>query len=231
MRIALVVIAAVVVLTVAELRSDGFSEFTQEHALISTFITEGVLLVGVYLVIDEIIGRREARRWSDVTSLGTRALSVLAQGPPEIIRESVDESGIETSSSADVDYEAVISVHADDLGDWLRADEARARAFADEMRRSASRLEEAIIRWGPTLVEDPDSAELLNLLPDVVDSTRSVAQAIAPAPRWLDPVGEKEPGAGLGTASTDDDRQRFRDCLLEILRNVREFDRRRSTRD
>jgi hypothetical protein len=229
-RIALVVIAAVIALTVAELTSEGFSEFTQEHALISTFITEGVLLVGVYLVIDEIIGRREARRWSDVTSLGIRALSVLAKGPAEIIRESVDELGIETSGTADVDYEAVVSARADELGDWLRADAARARPFADEMRRSASRLEEAIIRWGPTLVEDPDSAELLNLLPDVVDSTRSAAQAIAPAPRWLDPVG-KEGAAGSAPASTEDDRQRFRDCLLEILRNVREFDRRRSSQD
>jgi len=40
------------------------------------------------------------------------------------------------------------------------------------MRQSATRLEDAVIRWGPTLIEDPDSAELLNLLPDIVDSRR-----------------------------------------------------------
>jgi len=40
------------------------------------------------------------------------------------------------------------------------------------MRPSATRLEDAVIRWGPTLIEDPDSAELLNLLPDIVDSRR-----------------------------------------------------------
>lgn len=214
MRLALVVIAAVIALTIAELTSEGFSEFTRDHALISTFITEAVLLVGVYLVIDEIIGRREARRWSDVTSLGIRALSALAHRPAEIIQRAVDEFGRAASGDA-VDYEEAVSVHADELGSWLRADEARARLFAEEARRSASMLEEAIIRWGPTLVEDPDSAELLNLLPDVVDSARSVAQAIVPVQGWLDPVGGKE-----------DDRQRFRDCLLEILGNVREFDRR-----
>jgi len=217
-RLALVVIAAVIALTIAELTSEGFSEFTRDHALISTFITEAVLLVGVYLVIDEIIGRREARRWSDVTSLGIRALSALAHRPAEIIQTAVNEFDPAASTAGAVDYHEVVSAHADELGNWLRADEERARLFAEETRRSASRLEEAIIRWGPTLVEDPDSAELLNLLPDVVDSARSVAQAIVPVRGWLDPVGGKE-----------DDRQRFRNCLVEILGNVREFDRRRAS--
>jgi len=135
-RLALVVIAAVIALTIAELTSEGFSEFTRDHALISTFIREAVLLVGVYLVIDEIIGRREARRWSDVTSLGIRALSALAHRPAE-------------------------------------------------------------------LVEDPDSAELLNLLPDVVDSARSVAQAIVPVRGWLDAVGGKEDDSAAGQGGGD----------------------------
>jgi hypothetical protein len=39
-RLALVVIGAVIALTVAELTSEGFREFTGEHALISTFMTE-----------------------------------------------------------------------------------------------------------------------------------------------------------------------------------------------
>jgi hypothetical protein len=75
------VVAAVVALTVAELTSERFREFTGDHSLISTFITEAVLLVGVYLVIDELIQRRESRRWSDVTSLGMRALSAVAHSP------------------------------------------------------------------------------------------------------------------------------------------------------
>jgi hypothetical protein len=227
-RLALVVIAAVVALTIAELTSEGFREFTGGHALISTFITEAVLLVGVYLVIDEIIGRREARRWSDVTSLGIRALSTLADRPAEIIRGVVDQSGIATSASGAVDYQAVVSVHADELGDWLRAEEARGRLFADDLRRSASRLEEAIIRWGATLVEDPHSAELLNLLPDVVDAARSAAQAVAPAAGRLDPVArEEDTGTGAG-GWTEEGRQRFEDCLLEILRNADDFGRRAS---
>jgi hypothetical protein len=229
-RIALVVIAAVAALTIAELMSDGFREFTGSHALVATFMTEGVLLVGVYLVIDEIIGRREARRWSDVTSLGMRALSALAHRPAEIIRGVVDDSGLEASSGGDLDYDEVVSDHADELAAWLRADETRARLFAEETRRSASRLEEAIIRWGPTLVEDPDSAELLNLLPDVVDSTRFVAQAIVPVAGWSDPAGGKVDAGTSPRGLTEEDRQRFRDCLREILRNVREFDRRRSSR-
>jgi hypothetical protein len=213
-RIGLFVVVAVAVLTIAELVSAGFSEFTREHALISTFITEAVLLVGVYLVIDEIIERRQTRRWSDVTSLGVRALSTPAHRPAEIVRSLVDRV---LSAGGAADYEELVTVHADELGDWLRADEARAGLFADEMRRSATRLEEAIIRWGPTLVEDPHSAELLNLLPDVVDSARSAAQAVAPAPAWLDHV----PG-GRG----EDDPLVFRDSLLEILTGVGEFDRR-----
>jgi hypothetical protein len=172
-------------------------------------------------VIDEIIGRREARRWSDVTSLGIRALSPLADKPAEISRGIVDDWAVEAETAQPVDYEETVSVHADELGNWLRADEARARLFAEEMRRSASRLEEAIIRWGPTLVEDPDSAEVLNLLPDVVDSARSAAQAIVPAPGWIDRGTE-----GFAEDPAVDDRQPLRDCLLEILRNAREFDRR-----
>jgi hypothetical protein len=220
----------VVVLSVAELTSDRFKEFTADHSLISTFITEAVLLVGVYLVIDEIIQRRETRRWSDVTSLGIRALFTRADSPAEIIRHTVDEFADEVklaqpgsqldrceASHSRSDYQEFVSARADELGDWLRADQGRSRSFAEEARQSASRLEEAIIRWGPTLVEDPEAAELINLLPDIVDSTRSAAQAIAPAPRWLDRGGW-----------THDDRQLFKDSLLDILKNVDEFDRRLS---
>jgi hypothetical protein len=213
-RIGLFVVAAVVVLTIAELTSEGFSEFTRDHALISTFITEAVLLVGVYLVIDEIVGRRQTRRWSDVTSLGIRALARLAHRPAEIVRTLVDQAA---PSGGRGDYEELVSLHADELGRWLRADDARARLFAGEMRQSASGLEEAIIRWGPTLVEDPHSAELLNLLPDVVDSARAAAEAVAPAPGWLGTVVS----GGIG-----DGRPGFADSLLEILRGVGEFDRR-----
>jgi hypothetical protein len=215
-RIGIVVGAAVLVLTVAELTSERFNEFTRDHSLISTFITEAVLLLGVYLVIDEIFRRRETRRWSDVTSFGMRALSEFARRPAEIVRRVVEELG---------EGEASPDGLPDRLGDWLRADEARARSFADELRKSASRLEEAIIRWGPTIVEDPDSAELLNLLPDVVDSSRSAADAIAPAPGWLDRFRGTEED-GLPGELAPEERQRFQDCLAEILRNVDELDRR-----
>src|SRR5215468_4221623 len=150
-------------LTVAELTSERFSKFTGGHSLVSTFITEGVLLVGVYLVIDEIIQRRETRRWSDLSSLGLRALSAFARRPFEIIQRGVDELPVESgrpqpgsrlddgagSTTRPEDYQHAISVRADELGNWLRADEARTRIFAEEMRRSASRLEDAISRWGP----------------------------------------------------------------------------------
>jgi hypothetical protein len=221
-RVGIVVAAAVVVLTVAELTSERFKEFTADHSLISTFITEAVLLVGVYLVIDEIIGRRERRRWSDVTSFGMRALAKVARVPAEIIRRVVHELGAETGR------ETSSNSPPDELGDWLRADDARARSFANEMRRSASSLEEAIIRWGPTIVEDPDSAELLNLLPDVVDAARSAADAIVPAAGWLDRFrGTEETERPIG-AWTEEDRQRFRGSLLEILQHVDELDRRLS---
>lgn len=224
MRIALLVVAAVAALTIAELTSDGFREFTASHALISTFMTEGVLLVGVYLVIDEIIGRREARRWSDVTWLGIRSLASLAHRPAELVRGVVDDAGVRSDDG--MDYERAVSLHGDELAAWLRSDETRARLFAEEMRRSASRLEEAIVRWGPTLVEDSDSAELLNLLPDVVDSARFAAQAIAPVPGWVDPAGGRRGAGSVLEDPTEEDRARFGDCLRELLRNVREFDRR-----
>jgi hypothetical protein len=73
-----------------------FREFMSDHSLISTFIAEAILLAGVYLVIDEIIERREARRWGDVTSLGLRALSAVAYRPGEIVRRMVDELAVET---------------------------------------------------------------------------------------------------------------------------------------
>jgi hypothetical protein len=208
-RLAGAVVAAVVALAVAELTSERFREFMSDHSLISTFIAEAILLVVVYLVIDEIIERREERRLGDVTSLGLRALSSVAHRPGEIVRRMVDELAVETrrahpasrpngdeaSPSEPADYHKLVSVHADELGDWLRANEARARSFAEETRQSAFRLEEAIIRWGPTLVESPDSAELLNLLPDIVDAARSAAQAIVPAPACCTPpAGEKGPG-------------------------------------
>jgi hypothetical protein len=199
-RVAWVLVGVVIVLTVAELTSGPFRRFIGGHSLLSTFIAEGVLLVGVYLVIDEIVQRRQTRRWSDLSSLGLRALSAFARGPFEIIRRGVDELPVGSgrpqpgagSTIRPEDYRAAISLRADELGDWLRADEARRRGFGEEMRRSAARLEEAISRWGPTLVEDPDSAELLNLLPDVVDSARCAAQEIAPALGWLDRVQERE---------------------------------------
>jgi hypothetical protein len=220
-RLASVVVAVVIVLTIAELTSERFKEFTGDHSLISSFITEAILLVGAYLVIDEIIERREARRWSDLSSLGLRALSAFARAPAEIIGRGVDE----LAAGRPENYEELISARADEFGDWLRADEARTRAFAEEMRRSASRLEEAIIRWGPTLVEDPDSAEAVNLLPDIVDSARSAGQAVAPASGWLDLVRGRDETETVG-GWTEESRQRFRESLLEILKDVGEFERR-----
>jgi hypothetical protein len=209
-RIALFVLAVVVVLSLAELTSERFRAFTQDHSLVSTFITEAVLLVGVYLVIDEIIERRQTRRWSDVTALGIRALSTRAEGPAGIVRRTVDQ----LAGGGPPDYREFIAGRSDELADWLRADGARSRSFVEEMRQSATRLEDAIIRWGPTLVEDPDSAELLNLMPDIVDSARAAADTIASA----------------GTRGwADGDRRRFEESLLDILKNEEAFDRRAST--
>ena len=109
---------------------------------------------------------------------------------------------------------------ADELRDRLRADEGRARSFAREMRVGAAGLEDATVRWGPTLAEAPDSAELLNLLPDIVDSARAAAQAIDPV------AGARETGLP-DEARTEHDRRRFEDSLLEILTGVEAFDRRR----
>jgi hypothetical protein len=63
------------------------------------------------------------------------------------------------------------------------------------------------------LIEDPESAELLNLLPDIVDSARAAADTIAHA-----------------DATADRDRQVLKDSLLEILRNADDFQRRASAR-
>lgn len=206
-RVALFVLGAVAVLSIAELTSERFNEFTRDHSLVTTFVTEAVLLVGVYLVIDEIIERRDTRRWRDVMSLGVRALSTRAEAPAGIVRSALDEL-----ADGSGDYEYVVTRRADDLASWLRSDESRARSFADQMRRSATRLEDAIIRWGPTLIEDPESAELLNLLPDIVDSARAAADTISPK-------------TGLFDARPKGDLP-FKDSLLEILRNAEAFERR-----
>ena len=84
-RVAVFVLAAVVVLSVAEAMPRRFTAFTRDHALLAAFITEAILLVAVYLVIDEIIERREARRWGDVVSLGLRVLSTRAEGPATVV--------------------------------------------------------------------------------------------------------------------------------------------------
>jgi hypothetical protein len=239
-----VVLGVVVVLSVAELTSDRFNEFTRDHSLLSTFMTEAVLLVGVYLVIDEIIERRDARRWRDVMSLGVRAMSTRAEAPAVIVQRAVDELAAETRSElsdprvegadaspdGSVDYQDAVAQRADELADWLRADDSRARSFAAEERRSASRLEEAIIQWGPTLIEDPESAELLNLLPDIVDSARSAADTIAPASGWLDRPGPRAVMVGTTRGWTAGDRRLFKDSLLDILTHAEEFQRRVSAR-
>lgn len=206
-RVAVFVLVVMAALSVAEATSDGFSDFLHNNSLLATFLAEAVLLVGVYLVIDEIIERRDTRRWRDVMSLGVRALSTRADGPAEIVRRAVDEL---VTGDGSVDYEDLVTQRADELEAWLRADDSRARSFAQQMRQSATRLEDAIIRWGPTLIEDPDSAELLNLLPDVVDSARAAADTIAP------------PASRFGGAA---DVAPFQDSLLEILRHADEFQR------
>ena len=209
-RVALLVLAAVVVLSVAEATSERFSDFVQDNSLLWTFLAEAILLVGVYLVIDEIIERRDARRWRDVMSLGVRALSTRADGPAAIIRRAVDEV-----AEAPIDYEEFVSARSDELAESLRADGSRARSFADQLRQSATRLEDAIIRWGPTLIEDPESAELINLLPEIVDSARAAADTVAP------------PAGGLGGA---DHPRPLNESLLEVLKHADEFQRRASPR-
>src|SRR5262245_37724983 len=98
------------------------------------------------------------------------------------------------------------------------------------MRRSASNLEEAIIRWGPTLVEDPDSAELLNLLPDIVDAARLAADTIAPGASWSDRDRRRDERVDTTRGRTDGDRQVFKDSLLEVLENADKFHTRASPR-
>src|SRR5262245_26540282 len=210
-------------MSVAELTSDRVNDFTRDHALVSTFLTEAILLVGVYVVIDEIIERREARRWSDVMSLGVRALSTRAEGAAEIIRRAVDGLAVETRADGSVDYQEFVSSRAEEVADWLRADDSRARSFAEQSRQSATRLEDAIIRWGPTLIEDPDSAELLNLLPDIVDSARSAAEMIVPADRWRDRAGRPDEAEGATREWTESERQLFKDNLLDVLKHADEF--------
>jgi len=236
MRVALLVLGIVVVLSVAELTSQRFNAFIQDHTLIWTFITEGILLVGAYLVIDEIIQRRDSRRWSDVRSLGIRALSTRAAGPAGIIRRAIngfvakptiDAPGdlldsADTARGGSSGYQGFISGRTDELAGWLRADAKRARAFAQEMRQSASSLEEAIIRWGPTLVEDPESAELINLLPDIVDSARSAADTITPAADSLNPDPREDEILGAAEGRKDRDPQ-LEDSLLDVLQKADEF--------
>jgi hypothetical protein len=232
MRVALFVLASVVALTVAELTSDSFNDFTQDHPLLAAFITEAVLLVGAYLVIDEIFQRRETRRWSDVTSLGVRALSTSAHEPSRLVQDTLGQfasatgrRGPERSPTAtSADYQKVVSERAGELGEWLRGDDERARSFASAMRQRASGLEEAIIRWGPTLVEDPDSAGLINLLPDIVDAARSAASSIAPAPGRFDRPSRAYEAVDVVRGWTADDRQSFADSLIVVLGNADEFD-------
>src|SRR5262245_50768460 len=238
MRVALFVLAFVAALSVAELTSDGFREFTQDYPLIATFITEAVLLAGVYLVIDEIIQRRETRRWSDVTSLGIRALSTSAHEPGRIIRDTVAVFAVGvggrrpdgSQSVSFADHQKIVADSAGELRDWLRAGDDRAGSFARAMRQGASGLEEAIIRWGPTLVEDPDSAALINLLPDIVDAARSAARSIAPTARWFDRASRTDEAVDVVRDWTDSDRRAFADDLIVVLRNADEFDARLSRR-
>jgi hypothetical protein len=158
-----------------------------------------------------------------VRSLGIRALSTRAEGPAAIVRRAVDE--LVGSPETAPGYEEFVAGRGDELAEWVRADARRARAFAQAMRQSASRLEEAIIRWGPTLVEDPESAELINLLPDIVDSARSAADTITPATGWLDPARREDEIL----AAADGDRQ-LTDNLVEVLQKADEFQRRVSPR-
>jgi hypothetical protein len=235
-RVALFVLVCVAVLSVAELTSERFTEFTQGHPLIATFITEAVLLVGVYLVIDEIIQRRETGRWSEVTSFGVRALSTKAREPSNVVRDAVGkfaaELGLERAESLRADSaacEMVVSDRARELEDWLRADDTRAGSFARAMRRGASGLEDAIIRWGPTLVEDPDSAELINLLPDIVDAARSAASVIDPDHEWFDGAVRGNEAVDVAEGWMDEDRRSFADDLIVVVSNAAKFDRQLSS--
>jgi hypothetical protein len=79
-------------------------------------------------------------------------------------------------------------------------------------------------------VEDPESAELINLLPDIVDSARSAANAIAPAASWSDRARGKDETVDIVRGWTNHDRQLFKDSLLDFLKNADEFDRRLSPR-
>ena len=109
-RVGLFVVVAVVVLSVAELASERFNRFVQDHSLLTTFITEAVLLIGAYLVIDEIIQRRETRRWRDVTLLGMRALSTRADGVAGIVRRAVEDvTGGEAPPRGSVEYQELVS--------------------------------------------------------------------------------------------------------------------------
>jgi hypothetical protein len=80
------------------------------------------------------------------------------------------------------------------------------------------------------LIEDPESAELLNLLPDIVDSARSAADTIAPPDGWVERAGRTDETVDATRGSTDGERQLFKNSLLELLKHADEFHKRVSRR-
>lgn len=196
-RLAYFAIAGVGILIVSELLFGGLSRFWASHQMTAAMIAFAFSVLLTVLVVEEVRGRREAKRWATVGDIAQRHLSGAAfrvcagilQGTGweeagerlndavEHLEKTGERPGWEAPALLPETYE-------EDLADAIQDSEYRA-ALADAIDPLTEELDAALARWAAVMVITPDLAERLDLF-------SHLREAMGPLTGYLRRYGDSE---------------------------------------
>lgn len=172
-RLAYIALLGVGVLALSELFSVGLSRFWTNHPMIAAIIAFAFSVALTILVVEEVRGQREARRWATLGDIAQRQLSGAAFKVCAGILQGTgwEEAGERLNDAAEhleqtgerPGWEApalLPETYEEDLAEALQDSDYRL-ALADAVGPLTEELDSALAQWAVIMIATPDLAERL----------------------------------------------------------------------
>lgn len=203
------------VMVVSELAFSAVQDFWQARPVTATFATELVILAFAYLVIEELLDRRDGRRWARVAYEAVHNFEMGAQVLMGSILEPSREA-VRALSDAEAAKRATLETweeqQADDV---IRAffgnelDQRHRDVFERWYERTGSAMDdlhEQVRSWAPSMLTQGELAQLLNEVSGFYRVSRQARSRIA--------------GRMAGNRLTDDG---YKDLVKQLVRTQKNY--------
>jgi hypothetical protein len=188
-RLAVAAIGLAGLLVVTDLALGAVRRFWIEHAMVTALAGFAVTLGLTLLLVDGIVSRRRAERWSTVASIAIRNLSGNAH---LVFAGWINSLGFERQEDRMVDgVAAAVAGRRPGLGAPPLLPQGFGAALAEALDDASRReelflfthrlndaMEDALARWAPLLLQAPELVETVEIFALVQSSLSEVASAI-----------------------------------------------------